>query len=239
MAVGNDILRILGEVVLYGGVVTGLAFALFRFLGQKWIEGKFAEKLESYKHEQNKEIENLRFRINTIFSRVVKLHDKEFEILPIAWGLVNDAYQAVLRCISGFRQFPDLDKLSEQELEEFLTGTDFSDTQKNRIRASDQKVGEYGKIVTWVEIELARKAFFEFHSYIVKNRIFLGNELKEMYDRVDNIMLKMWVIRRIEEQWGKREKIFNEFQENNTAIEELLSDIEKRIHDRLQPVEPL
>jgi hypothetical protein len=69
----NAIASDIGAIIAYGGVAAGVAFALFRFLGQKWIDGKFAEKLEAYKHAQNKEIEDIRFKINLIFSRLVKL----------------------------------------------------------------------------------------------------------------------------------------------------------------------
>jgi len=53
----------IGAVIAYGGAAAGVAFAVFRFLGQKWIDGKFAERLEVYKHQQQRELEQLKFQI--------------------------------------------------------------------------------------------------------------------------------------------------------------------------------
>jgi hypothetical protein len=50
----------------------------------KWIETRFSERLEAFKHQQNQEIEHLHFRINTMMDWNVKLHQREFDILPVA-----------------------------------------------------------------------------------------------------------------------------------------------------------
>jgi len=73
-----------GQVVLWLGGATVTAFAAFKFLASKWIENKFATQLEAHKHEPAKELEELRHRINSAFSRLTKIHEKEFEVLPEA-----------------------------------------------------------------------------------------------------------------------------------------------------------
>jgi len=117
------------QILPSSAVAAALAFALFRFLGQKWIEGKFSERLEAYKHAQNRELEDVRFRINAIFNRLRQFHDKEFELLPVAWGNLNDAWLAIVRCNRGFREDPNLDALSLEELEVFLSETTSSLTE--------------------------------------------------------------------------------------------------------------
>ena len=58
------------------------AYAFFQFLGRRWLEARFAERLEKFKHDQNQEIERLRYRINALMDRTTKLHQHEFEVLP-------------------------------------------------------------------------------------------------------------------------------------------------------------
>ncbi|MGR9345555.1 hypothetical protein ACU8NW_13200 [Rhizobium leguminosarum] len=58
------------------------AYALFKFLGEKWLNQKFAEQLEAYKSEQARELERLRHKINGVFDRTKRLHDREYEVLP-------------------------------------------------------------------------------------------------------------------------------------------------------------
>ena len=42
----NEIItKIIGEVVIYGGGSAAIAYGIFRFLGQKWLENKFAQNL--------------------------------------------------------------------------------------------------------------------------------------------------------------------------------------------------
>ena len=38
----------LGELVFYGGGAVAIGFALFRVLGQKWLEAEFAKRLEKF-----------------------------------------------------------------------------------------------------------------------------------------------------------------------------------------------
>jgi len=93
--------------------------------------------------------------------------------------------------------------------------------------------------MTWAEIEAAYKAFFEFHSHIVKNRIFLDQDIKAKFDRADDVMWKMWVGRRIGEQYGGVDVVLRNFDENRSTIETLLKEIEEIMQTRLRPAEPI
>jgi len=87
----EQMLNYLGELVLYTGSIVGFTFLFFRFLGKRWIENIFSKNLEKWKHELNKELEQYRYKINALFNRVTKIHEKEFEVLPEAWLKMQDA----------------------------------------------------------------------------------------------------------------------------------------------------
>ena len=53
----DDLLTFLGELVLFGGGGVAVAYVAFRFLLRAWIEEKFAKRLESFRHEQAKELQ--------------------------------------------------------------------------------------------------------------------------------------------------------------------------------------
>lgn len=237
MSLEQEFGALVGRVIAYGGGGAVIAYLIFRFLATSWIENKFSEKLEAYKHAQSKELEDVRFRINSIFNRLSKLHDKEFEVLPNAWGKLNQAYQAIMRCVMSYREFPDLDRLDNIELDEFLSGTTLSESSKRKIRDSTQKVRTYGDIMSWVDINDAHKAFFEFHSYIVANRIFLRSDLKNKFDAVDDLMWKMWVSHKVGKDSGNYRLQYEEFQKNDPTIKSLMAEIENLVQGRLQPVE--
>jgi len=82
----------IGALVLGGGALTTITYWGFKLLASKWLDSKFAERLQALKHDQQKELEELRLKINTLFDRTTKLHQNEFESLPHAWALINDAH---------------------------------------------------------------------------------------------------------------------------------------------------
>jgi len=73
---------IIGYSILGGLGVSAGVYWLFKTVVDKWLTAKFSERLENFKHEQTKELENLRFEINALMDRTIKLHQNEFKILP-------------------------------------------------------------------------------------------------------------------------------------------------------------
>jgi hypothetical protein len=235
----QSLASVFGQIVAYSGIAALAAFGLFRFFGQKWIEDKFAQRLQEYRHEQAKELEDVRFRINSQFNRLTKLHEKEFDILPNVWGKLHDAYQATARCIIGFRQYPNLDQLSAEELEEFLAATQLPETAKARIRGSSEKWRLYADILSWIELDDAHKSFDAFHSYLVANRIFLHSDLKTKFDEIDTHMWTVWVQQKVAKDTRDHQFPLKEWQERQSKIQELMTQIETLVQTRLYPSEQL
>jgi hypothetical protein len=71
----NQFAQLIGFGVVGVGGVTALAFAMFRIFGEKWLSNKFEERLAHFKHEQQKEMERVRFEINSLMDRRVKLYN--------------------------------------------------------------------------------------------------------------------------------------------------------------------
>jgi hypothetical protein len=90
----QNVLTAIGAFIVAGGGVGAIAYALFRFFSEKWLNAKFEERLAAYKHAQQKELEELRFKISALMDRTTKLHQREFDTLPEAWTKLNDAYGA-------------------------------------------------------------------------------------------------------------------------------------------------
>ena len=78
-------------------VTVAAAWAFLKWWGAKWIENRFSKNLEAfkgeqqkllevYKAEQQRELEHLRHRLS---SRISKIHEKEFEVLPKAWLMLT------------------------------------------------------------------------------------------------------------------------------------------------------
>ena len=88
-----------------GGAV--VAYGIFQWLGKAWLAQHFNKQLEQFKADQQKELERVRHEINALFSRISKIHEKEFEVLPKAWQLLHKANGAVLHVAQAMKKFPD------------------------------------------------------------------------------------------------------------------------------------
>ncbi len=229
----EEILKFIGELVVYGGGSVSIAYGIFLLLGTKWIDNRFSESLQKYKHKQNKELEELKYKINSLFSRVTKIHDKEFEILPMSWGVLQEAIIALTKFTSVFKQYPDLDRMSNTQLDEFLDGSFLYDYQKNELKSENNKLQYYQDCVFFYEMNEARKAIVEFHTYIQKNRIFLSPDLKEKFKEIDDVMWSAYVDMEVGHQAQENKMKREAWQTVKDKVEPIKNEIEDLVQQRL------
>jgi len=147
----RDVLIIGGPSVVAALVATA---SLWKWLGQKWVEQRLGERLEKFKTEQQKELERLkaeqqkeleRLR-HLLSSRISKIHEKEFDVLPKAWLMLNDLHGSVALALDlTFKRYPDFNQLPDAQFEEFLTvspASRLSAYQKDALRKAPDR-GQY------------------------------------------------------------------------------------------------
>lgn len=177
-----QVFKFLVEIVVYGGGSVAIAYLAFQKFGEKWIKNKFDKNLEAYKHQQNLEIQRLRVKIDSMLSRVLKIQEKEFEVLPEAWSKLDKVYIMTTGFVSPIQRSPDFDFMNDKELEEFLSKTDFWESQKNKIRNSSDKSETYSQINFQKRLNDVTHALTDFQTYIARNGIFLPLALKEIFE---------------------------------------------------------
>jgi hypothetical protein len=156
-----------------GTACAAAAFALFRWFGASWLEAKFAKDLEEFKAEKNsqlsklnsgyqQEAERLKADVNRLLDRATKLHAREYEILPAAWGLLSKAHGATASLESSIQVRPDLDAMRPEQLDEFLQRSELSEWQKLDIAKSTEKGATYARHLVWLQIGQASSAIIEY-----------------------------------------------------------------------------
>lgn len=185
----QTVLEFLGGVVAYGGGSAAIAFLIFRYLGQRWIENKFQARLDLLKHDYAKEIERLRLEINILLSRVTKLHEREFTVVPEAWGRLQEALWRLQTFVSVFQSHPDVQLLSEERLGEFLGSSKLLASEQRQVRESSERNKTYQQIIFWHDLREVRSLYSEFHRYLEKNCLFMPPDLRKAFSDIDN---KMW-----------------------------------------------
>jgi hypothetical protein len=138
------------------------AYATFQFLGKKWLDAHFAVRLEKFKHDQNQEIERLRYRINALMDRTTKLHQHEFEVLPEVWHKLGIAFTAASNFTSRTTSYPDLDRMSEPQYTEFLASSELLSWQKEELLKAGNRNNLYQKMIFWHRLHDVKSAHADF-----------------------------------------------------------------------------
>jgi len=227
------IAQFIGNTIAYGAWGAIVAYAIFTFLGKKWIEGKFAERLETYRNELKKELEHTRYEINALFNRVTKIHEKEFEVLPEAWYKMQDALGRISHFTSLFQQYPDLNQMSQTALEEFLEKSRLHKFEKQELLQARDKVSYYEDKIFWHELRDVEKAFWDFHNYIIKNKIFLSPDLQEQFTKIDDVMWSSIVERKVGHEANDREMWDKAYKKIRDEVNPIRDVIEKLVQTRL------
>jgi hypothetical protein len=120
-------------ITALGGDAVLLAAA--GWLIQKLVSNRLTMEAEKFKIEiqakADTEIERLRHLLS---SRISKIHEKEFEILPKAWFMLHDAHGAASYALAGFKGIPDFPHYTDAQFEEFLIESRLSHHQKDASR---------------------------------------------------------------------------------------------------------
>lgn len=233
MLVIRTIAEIVGLIGLLVAAIGSITYKLFQRYGEKWLDTKFDERLAAYKHEQQKELEQLRFKINALLDRTTKLHQREFEVLPEAWAKLTDAYHRTLGFVAPLQSYPDLNKMSPLHLKEFLEKSPLGAWEKAEIEREQDRTRYYIDHIFWHRLVETRDIVTDAHAYIFKNGIFLPNELKTKFTTLSDLVFDaLW-----EHQSNKQHEIQPEKREKQLELRnkgpELIKDLETDVHHRL------
>jgi hypothetical protein len=225
-------LALFGLSALTFGSLFFAAVAAIKWFGETWVASKFSERLEAFKHAQQREIEQLKFQINASMDRAVKLHQREFETLPEAWSTLVTAFNSVKAFTHAFQSYADVGKMSDLELSEFLDDTDLSKIQKDDVRNSGDRNKAYQKAVFWTRLTKTTNDFRAHHLYLLKNAIFMPSQMKTKFTAIGDLAWGALMEHKINHEmqiYGKRPKL-DAFEETGDVM---LGELEAAIQQRL------
>lgn len=230
----DEVMKFFLALLAYGGGAAAIAYGLFQWLGKTWIENKFAERLRLLEHDQALELQRLRVEIDSMLSGALKLQEREFSILPETWAKLYEAHGLVSWLVSPMQQYADVDRMKSVQLEEFLEGTGFSDSQKEEIRSAPEKGRRYQEIVFWHRLSKVKTAINELQSCVAKNGIFLPSELEEKFSTISEMLWSAVISKEVghqAEDWKMQQEGWKKIKEET---EPLYLAIKRDIQARLQ-----
>lgn len=187
MTISDAILKLLGEALAYGGGGAVVAYLLFQYFGKNWIENKFAQRLEQHKHQQALELQRLHLEIDSMLSGALKLQEREFQLLPEAWQKLDEAHGLVRRLVSPGQEYPNVDRMTPAELEEFLSKSELTETQKQRVRTANNRLKAYEETIFWHRLHCVKIAISDLENFVARNGIFFPTSIKDKFTQISNL----------------------------------------------------
>jgi len=204
----------------------GITFALLQFYGKKWLESQFLKKLEDHKG-----------KIHSLFSRISKIHEKEFEVLPEAWRLLQQALGLVSALASPLKSYPDINHMNTAEFDKFLVTTRLNDLDKQALASASDRNLLFQKRIFWYDLQDAHTATNAFHNYTILNKIFMTKELFDAFKVVDDLLMNTILEQEIGTEAEDRSMTLNFYKRTITQIEPLVVNIELLVQKRLHHTE--
>ena len=237
----DDIMKWLGWIVVIGTPLLLVAYRLLKWLGQRVIEQRLKielerfkseqqKDLEKFKSEQQKEVERLRHLLS---SRISKIHEKEFEVLPTAWNLMHEAGGSAAQVLLQFKQYPDFIGMPAAQLEEFLRGSRLSDYQKDAFRSALDRNTYYREVIAAIDFDFAKEKHRVFHNYIIQQRIFMTDDLRKKFGVIDdeiNMALSEHDIGKAAKDYNLQKSAAEKVSRLNEKIDVVDQAVQKRLH---------
>lgn len=176
-----------------------MAYALLKWLGQKWIEDKFSQRLEQQRHDNAKALAEAKVKWDTDLQGRLKYQEHEFTSVGEAWRKLQAAYGLLGWLTSPFQQYPDVGNLSDKQLEEFLVGSELSETQKEelRIRYYEDRQNHYSHIIFFHRHARVESVVRDLSVHIHENFPFIPDDLFTKFDKFVEILYKALITVRI------------------------------------------
>jgi hypothetical protein len=225
-------LAAVGLSALGFGSVFLAAVAAVKWFGESWVTSKFSERLEAFKHAQQREIEQLKFQISASMDRATKLHQREFETVPEAWSTLVAAFNSIKAFTSPFQSYADVGRMTDQELEEFLDGTDLGKAQKNDILTSADRNSAYQQAVFWSRFTVVQNDYRKHRTFLLKNAIFMPAAMKAKFSAIGDLAWDALAEHRINHEmkaWSKRPQLEKFEKLGDGMLLELEIEIQRRL----------
>jgi hypothetical protein len=161
--------------VLASSVVAILAFIAIRStaIGERFLSHRLERKITDLKHLHDEKIETLRSQFAHWENRGKRANELEFEAVAKIWHSFVDASQKTQQSILDYMSFPDLNKLSGEDLTAFLETSELSDQQRKQVREADDKIRMFANIMRLRKIHTAGAAIYDGRLLLRTHGIFL------------------------------------------------------------------
>ena len=231
----DPLLALIGKITLAGAGVSAIATWVFKTYSVKWLDARFAERLQSAKAQLDKEIH-----------RAQKLADREFDAITEAWAKLNRLYDQADDS-QVLYAFESLEDMSQPEFEHFVVQSELNALE--RAAALSEEVDPSGKprdrnehysvVNDWYRARVYGEAHTEYMRFLSANRVFMPEEIGQLFFKIGPLLCAtlsaFWD--NIEGASSSPNKVTRDKQsERDTETKEIMQQLERLIHARFWSV---
>jgi hypothetical protein len=220
------------------GAGGALLLAALTKVGDRLIGLKFDERIEAYKSQLNRQIEELKARLGHISDRGMRSNQLEYEALTLAWEKFIAAHVATQQSVVRWIEHADLDRMTNDELENYLSLTDYSEQNKKQLRETREKNNYVVRLETHRAIYRAEKAIFEAREILRNKSIFIPNDLEAMFSSGLDLCANGWSIQKTEFSHGRWDGSGKATIEYMEKAPKLVDGIKNAVRDRILAAYP-
>lgn len=171
-----DIANVVLNILLASGGATIVAYQVFKMLGSSWLENKFGEKLEAFRHEKAKELEKLRADIDGSLRARLRLQERQFESVVSIWDDLKSAQEKLAILLSPLQSYSDIRRMDDEARSEYIQSFDLQEWQKREILSSEDIQKSFSSMIDHRKFVEAVNAFNAFDRATRSSEIFFSEE---------------------------------------------------------------
>lgn len=222
--------------------VASATFGLFKWLGGKWLENKFAERLQNLKSEQDHAIRIVQSTIDREIHRAKKLYDNEFTALSDSWRILRAAYDIAGGTIGSMTT--NVAHMNAEELERYLTRRGMEEWQRSELQTlkGEPRQDYYWRWSEYQRLIECNKKWRECQQKIDSTSIFFPAGFTEKFRSISDMIWASNVeyeerIRQYKvPQYGEGFDRFESTKKLNKVGKVLINELEEMVRDRLWSV---
>lgn len=226
-------------IIAAGGGGAVIAFAVVRVFGEKWLDSKFAGRLQDLRHEHERQMESVRLETSRTLDRSTRLSEREFDVSAHAWSLVYDAFNRTMGAMPGLRQQADFTKLSDHLARIVAEKSGFEQWETDEFLAApkDDRNKRFSERMRLHEMRDAKTAISEASLYLNRKALFLDvavyGELKSFIDFAWKAAIAREIV--MEAGPGNLDGIKRDDEDFRKGAEAKIGELEQLVRGRFWP----
>jgi hypothetical protein len=163
-----------------------------------------------------------------------RANELEFEALTKVWQSFVDAWIKTQQTIVEYMQFPDLNNLSDSDLETFLDSTELSEAQRKQVTNATDKNEMYSKIMRLRTNNRAAAAIYDGRQALRVNGIFITDDVAKSFSAAFAKLSAAQVERYLEFQHGRTIGFEKSLEALDTAGTGMIADLEALVRKNIR-----